>query len=104
MGEPVLRELVPEEWPAYFRGMQALWGGGLMEEAFVAYQRRLARSPEAEGRYRLLGWLDGGSLLSAFKAYDLRGSDGPAARRVLGIGAVFTPVELRRRGYASAML
>jgi GNAT superfamily N-acetyltransferase len=108
--EPALRELTADEWPGYFRGMASLWGGGLAEEPFVAYQRRLARSPEASGRYRLLGWLDDGGrgpLLSAFKAYDLAGGTGGAkgpALRVLGVGAVFTPVELRRRGHASAML
>src|SRR5438128_2047720 len=110
--EPALRELTLDEWPAYFRGMAALWGGGLAEEPFVGYQRRLARSPEASGRYRLLGWIDDGGrgrLLSAFKAYELGGAgDGAGGAagllRVLGIGAVFTPPELRRRGHATAML
>lgn len=110
--QPALRDLVVEEWPSYFRGMASLWGGGLAEEPFIGYQRRLARSPEATGRYRLLGLVDegGGGVLSAFKAYALRGSTergAPAGRselRVLGIGAVFTAPELRRRGHASAML
>ena len=107
MPEAELRELTAEEWPGYFRGLQPLWGGGLAEEPFVAYQRRLVRSPEAAGRYRVLGLLAAGELLSAFKAYELQSTAGlPSGRplRVLGIGAVFTPPELRRRGHGSAML
>src|SRR5438128_7126934 len=105
--DPAVRELSPDEWPGYFRGMAGLWGGGLAEEPFVGYQRRLARSAEATGRYRLLGFVDGGGkLLSGFKAYDLRGNgeSGAPQLRILGIGAVFTPPELRRRGHATAML
>ena len=107
--EPVLRDLSVEEWPSYFRGMASLWGGGLAEEPFITYQRRLAWSAEAAGRYRLLGLCDDGGkgrVLSAFKAYELAGTTGGTATalRVLGIGAVFTPPELRRRGHASAML
>lgn len=101
---PALRELTPGDWPAYFRGMQPLWGGGLAEEPFVAYQRRLMRSPEAAGRCRLVGLVEGGQLLSAFKAYELHGPCDGAPLRFLGIGAVFTPSELRRRGHASEML
>ncbi len=103
MSDPVLRELVADEWPGYFRGLQPLWGGGLAEEPFIAYQRRLLRSAEAALRYRVLGLFDGAELLSAFKAYELNGA--PARRqRVLGVGAVFTPLSNRRRGHASAML
>lgn len=83
----LLRELQEDEWPAYFRGMQPLWGGGLAEEPFVAYQRRLLRSPEAAGRYRVLGWIDEGRVVSAFKAYELAGATAAGALKVLGIGA-----------------
>jgi hypothetical protein len=38
------------------------------------------------------------------KAYDLQGACGGRPLRLLGIGAVFTPPELRRRGYAATML
>src|SRR3954471_4732660 len=103
--EPVLRDLSVEEWPGYFRGMASLWGGGLAEEPFISYQRRLAWSAEAAGRYRLLGLCDDGGkgrVLSAFKSYELRGTIAGAQLRVLGIGAVFTSPELRRQGHASA--
>lgn len=99
-----LRDLSAEERAAYFRGIQPIWGGGLEEGRFQLFQRRLADSPEAAGRYRLLGWFEKGRLVSAMKAYDLRGASEGRELRLLGIGAVFTPPELRRRGHAAAML
>jgi GNAT superfamily N-acetyltransferase len=99
-----LRDLSGDERSAYFRGIQPIWGGGLDEGRFQLFQRRLADSPEASDRYRLLGWFENGKLRSAMKAYDLRGSCARRALRVLGVGAVFTPPAHRRRGHAAAML
>src|SRR5207237_6092140 len=69
----MLRDLGEPEREAYFRGVQPIWGGGLNPDRFVAFQQRLADSPEAGHRYRLLGLFDGGRLLSAMKAYELHG-------------------------------
>lgn len=99
-----LRDLSSEERAAYFRGVQPIWGGGLDEGRFQLFQRRLADAPEAADRYRLLGWFEGGKLLSAMKAYALHGSCALRPLQLLGIGAVFTPPPLRRKGYAAAML
>src|SRR5581483_4223321 len=101
---PMLRDLTGEERAAYFRGIQPIWGGGLSHERFQAFQRRLADAPEGKDRYRLLGWFSGGALTSAMKAYDLAAEFAGRPLRVLGVGAVFTPPELRRRGHAAAML
>ncbi|HMC33286.1 MAG TPA: GNAT family N-acetyltransferase, partial [Myxococcales bacterium] len=100
----MLRDLTGEERAAYFRGIQPIWGGGLSEDRFQMFQRRLADAPEARGRYRLLGWFVNGTLTAAMKAYDLRATCAARPLRVLGVGAVFTPPELRRRGHAAAML
>ncbi len=99
-----LRDLAGEERAEYFRGIQPIWGGGLDEGRFQLFQRRLADAPEASDRYRLLGWFDGRKLLSAMKAYDLRGTCARRPLGALGVGAVFTPPPLRRKGYAAAML
>lgn len=101
-----LRELRPGEHLAYFRGTYGPWGGGLDEDAFVAFQRRLASSPEAGGRFRMFGLFErgGAALLSGMKAYALEGAFAGRSLRVLGIGAVFTPPPLRRQGYAARML
>jgi GNAT superfamily N-acetyltransferase len=100
----MLRELADSERESYFRGVQPIWGGGLNPERFVTFQRRLADSAEATGRYRLLGLFDGDRLLSAMKAYELHGTYAGSGLRLLGIGAVYTPPPLRRRGYARRML
>lgn len=104
MPEPLLRELTDDERIAYFRGVQPIWGGGLDEVRFVAFQRRLADSAEAKGRSRLLGLFDADRLLAALKAYDLHGGHERRRAELLGIGAVFTPPELRRRGHAARLL
>jgi hypothetical protein len=100
----MLRDLTGEERAAYFRGIQPIWGGGLSEDRFQMFQRRLADAPEARERYRLLGWFVNGTWTAAMKAYDLRATCAARPLRVLGVGAVFTPPELRRRGHAAAML
>ena len=102
MGE--LRDLRDEERAAYFRGIQPIWGGGLDEGRFQLFQRRLADAPEARDRYRLLGWIEDGKLVSSMKAYDLQGTCAQRPLQLLGVGAVFTPPPLRRQGYAAAML
>src|SRR6266853_3592518 len=100
----VLRDLTDREREEYFRGVQPIWGGGLNPDRFVAFQRRLADSREAGRQYRLFGLFDGDRLLSAMKAYDLRGAYAGEALRIFGIGAVYTPPALRRRGHARRML
>jgi GNAT superfamily N-acetyltransferase len=100
----MLRELTGEERSAYLRGIHPIWGGLLDETRFLAFQRRLADSAEARGRYRIVGWFEGERLLSALKIYELQGSSVGKALRVVGIGAVYTPPPLRRRGHAFAML
>ncbi len=104
MAEPVLRELSDDERVAYFRGVQPIWGGGLEEPRFVAFQRRLADAAEAKDRFRLLGLFEGARMLAAMKAYELNGGYAGRALKLLGMGAVFTPPELRRRGHAALML
>ena len=100
----MLRELTGEERTAYFRAIQPIWGGGLSGERFQVFQRRLADAVEAKDRYRLLGWFEDGELVSGMKAYDLRGASAGKTLHLLGVGAVFTPPERRRRGHAAAML
>ncbi|MGZ6124949.1 MAG: hypothetical protein ACXWLR_08310, partial [Myxococcales bacterium] len=79
----MLRELTGEERAAYFRGIQPIWGGGLSEERFQTFQRRLADAPEARDRYRLLGWFAAGALTAAMKAYDLHAEFAGRTLRVL---------------------
>jgi GNAT superfamily N-acetyltransferase len=100
----MLRELSGDERSAYLRGIHPIWGGLLDEERFLTFQRRLADAPEAQRRYRLVGWFEKEKLVSAMKLYFLRGGVAGRQLNVLGIGAVFTPPPLRRQGHAFAML
>jgi len=50
----VLRDLNAEERGAYFRGIHAIWGGGLDEGRFQLFQRRLADAREPGWRTYLL--------------------------------------------------
>ncbi len=103
-GQSGLRALTGDERADYFRGVHSLWGSGLEPDTFVAYQRRLANSPEAEWRFDLLGLFDGARLLSAMKAYRLEGQFEGTPMLIRGVGAVFTPPSLRRHGYAEKMM
>ena len=100
----MLRELTGEERATYLRGIHPIWGGLLDETRFLAFQRRLADAPEAADRYRMLGWFEGGKMLSALKIYELQGASAGRPLKVIGIGAVYTPPALRRKGHAFAML
>jgi GNAT superfamily N-acetyltransferase len=100
----MLRELTGEERSAYLRGIHPIWGGLLDESRFLTFQRRLADAPEARDRYHILGWFHGERLLSALKLYELHGSAAGKPLQVTGIGAVYTPPALRRKGHAFAML
>jgi ribosomal protein S18 acetylase RimI-like enzyme len=100
----MLRELTGEDRSTYLHGIHAIWGGLLDEGRFLAFQRRLAEAPEARDRYRMLGWYGQGRMLSAFKLYHLRGAVAGKHLDVIGIGAVYTPPALRRRGHAFEML
>jgi GNAT superfamily N-acetyltransferase len=99
-----LRALTAEEWPAYFSGIQPLWGGGLEIDLFNLYQRRLANASESAQRYEILGLFDGERMLSAMKIYRFGGAHEGEQHVFRGVGAVFTPDALRRRGYAGQML
>jgi GNAT superfamily N-acetyltransferase len=105
LAEPEPRDLSPEEQARYFGAVLPVWGGGLDGARYVLYQQRLLRSPEAEGRYRLVGRFGpDGVLLSGLKTYRVLGQLGPRRLQLVAIGALFTPPEARRQGHAAALL
>jgi hypothetical protein len=84
------------------RQTHALWGGGRsLEDHLGDTFEQLARS---SGLLRFVGLYEGSTLLCSLKRYDavLNGPNG--ATRAVGIGALFTPETLRRRGYAQRLL
>jgi hypothetical protein len=81
-----------------------LWGEGLDRAAYERYNDAQRRTPWGAGHLHRLVLTDGRRWLSTAKRYDLRASLDGRDVRLLGIGAVFTPPALRRRGHAAELL
>jgi predicted GNAT family acetyltransferase len=86
------------------RDTYPVWGGGLTFEAYATFQTGQRRTSWGGGHIERVVLLDGHRALASAKRYDLSARLDGRIRRVLGIGAVFTPRELRGRGAASALI
>ncbi len=93
----LLEEILDETYP--------VWNEGLTRDdyaRFNAAQRKTAWGATRLQRVALVS--SRGRLLSTAKRYDLSGRLDARPVRVLGIGAVFTPISLRRRGLAGELI
>ncbi|GAC1420312.1 MAG: hypothetical protein NVSMB5_12700 [Candidatus Velthaea sp.] len=81
-----------------------LWAEGRTFEQYVDEFNAIASSAYGRRRFRTLGLRIDGEIVASFKRYERELRCGARTLRVAGIGAVFTPTDLRGRGYASAML
>ncbi len=81
-----------------------LWGNGRTLETYRAQTSELACRTYAKHHYRTFGLTSGGGPLASFKWYEREARAGKERLQAAGIGAVFTPEQLRGRGYAGAML
>ncbi len=81
-----------------------LWAGRRSFEHYVSQTKEIARSGYGKRHYRTVGFYDGKQLVASIKRYERVIHFGAYRLKAVGIGAVFTPSELRGRGYASAML
>ncbi|MGE0814123.1 MAG: GNAT family N-acetyltransferase [Vicinamibacterales bacterium] len=86
------------------RDTYAVWGGGLPFEAYARYQTGQQRTSWGQAHIERVVLLDGARALASAKRYDLSARIDGRIRRVIGIGAVFTPRELRGRGAATALI
>jgi GNAT superfamily N-acetyltransferase len=82
----------------------ALWAGGRPRQVYTEHVTAIAHCGYGRRHYRTVGLYDGDRLLASFKRYERAIHSAGKRLRAVGIGAVFTPEELRGRGYASAML
>jgi GNAT superfamily N-acetyltransferase len=100
--------LAPVAPDAYVREVLAqsreLWAGERTFEEYVAEFELTAASAWGRRRFRTIGLRAGGVLLASLKRYDRILRCGERTYRAAGIGAVFTPPELRGRGYATALI
>jgi Acetyltransferase (GNAT) domain len=81
-----------------------VWGGGLSFDAYTRFQIGQRRTAWGGAHIDRVALLDGTRPLASAKRYDLSARIDGRIRRVLGIGAIFTPRELRGRGAASALI
>jgi len=91
-----VREVLPET--------HALWGGHRDFTRYADDLRKVADSAYGRRRPFTIGLHDDGKLVASCKLYDRELRWGSKTLRATGIGAVFTPPQLRSRGYASALL
>jgi hypothetical protein len=81
-----------------------VWGEGLDRASYGRYNEAQRRTAWGAGHLERLVLTNGRRWLSTAKRYDLRARLDGRDLRVLGIGAVFTPPELRGRGHAADLV
>jgi len=81
-----------------------LWAQGRSLEEYAGDFRAVAATGFGRRRFRTLGFVLDGAVVSSCKRYQREIRCGDRQMRAAGIGAVFTPEEARGRGYATAFL
>jgi GNAT superfamily N-acetyltransferase len=92
----VVEQLVDATYP--------VWGEGLSRESYAAWNRAQRETLWGRRHLKRSVILEGDHPVSSAKWYDLRAKVSGRDVRVLGIGAVHTPPQLRRRGLARQLL
>jgi|WetSurMetagenome_2_1015567.scaffolds.fasta_scaffold109446_2 GNAT superfamily N-acetyltransferase len=92
----LLEQILDETFP--------IWGEGLAREAYGKYNRAQLGTPWGATHLRRLALADDGRLLATAKRYHLDARVDGRDVKLFGIGAVFTPEPLRRRGHATELL
>jgi GNAT superfamily N-acetyltransferase len=82
----------------------ALWAGVRSLDEYATEFEATARSSWGKRRFRTIGLRVGRELVASCKRYERTLRCGEYAYKAAGIGAVFTPEELRGRGFATALL
>lgn len=85
-------------------GTYPIWNEGLTREAYSAWNRGQMRTAWGRSNLRRMALIDEETLLASAKRYDFRAVIGGREVDVLGIGAVFTPIDRRGRGHARELL
>ena len=91
-----VRDVLPESF--------ALWGDGRDFATYAADLRAMAATTYAKRRAFLVGIREIDGYAATCKTYDREIRWRTRSLRATGIGAVFTPLASRGRGYATAML
>lgn len=89
---------------AILDGTYPIWNEGLTRQAYGQWNRAQMATEWGRRHLHRVALVEGGRLLASAKRYDFRATWQGAPVDVLGVGAVFTPPELRGRGHARALL
>ncbi|HUE87404.1 MAG TPA: GNAT family N-acetyltransferase [Vicinamibacterales bacterium] len=81
-----------------------LWNDGLAPERYARFWEAQLRTPWGSAHLDRVALIEGGIAICSAKRYDLSARIEGRIRRVLGIGAVFTPSARRGRGAAQRLL
>ncbi len=74
-------------------------------DGYLTFNRAQKESPWGRRRYRFMIGVDSdGAIVSSLKLFSLPGRLAGKPISIAGVGALFTPVALRGRGYAAALL
>lgn len=82
----------------------SIWAQGRSLEEYIHDFVAVAGSAYGKRRFRTIGLRADGAIVVSCKRYEREVRCGDRVLQAVGIGAVFTPAELRGRGYASAMI
>jgi len=97
--------LAPDEYArAVLPRSHELWAGARTFDEYVHEFEASAASAWGRRRFRTMGLRVDGEIVASCKRYERLLRCGERQYRAAGIGAVFTPPELRGRGYATALL
>ena len=80
------------------------WGEGLTRHAYGAWNRAQMNTPWGRAHLERVTLVDEGRILSSAKRYQFEAVIGGVAGRVLGLGAVFTPPDVRGQGHAGRLI
>jgi GNAT superfamily N-acetyltransferase len=81
-----------------------LWGDGLSRRAYAQWNTAQERTDWGRRHLRRLALVDGDRVLATAKRYDLVLMLEGRPVTTVGVGAVFTPLPLRGRGFARAVI
>lgn len=94
--DAILSQIYNQTWP--------IWSDGLERGSYERYNRAQMATPWGKTHLDRLALLDGGTVLASAKRYRLTLRVGAEDIPCLGIGAVFTPPDLRGRGHAGVLI
>lgn len=93
---PILERILDDTYP--------IWNEGISREAYSRWNRAQLATPWGRAHLRRVALVEGDRVLCSAKDYRFQAHVDGRLVSVLGIGAVFTPPDLRGRGHARTLI